>query len=1038
MPRVPTFVSRIAGVALLAAIAIAGPAAAKTSSEARGPTILAPDQGGFTQSLGLPPVYKGQMGLEVVGHDLSAGSAVGFRVNAGLFRDLGSPVIGMAGIGLQGYAGVRSDKFDGGGRALFTIPSFGLNLGVDYDGVENAADFLLGLGIPIRRGGVVGNASSVYLRWIPARNQTLSAGLDWPLWGPNLGATRNKHDAVTLDRREPARLMANPAFADLAPDLAQLRERATWIARLSQPFQEVTGADPRRAMQAAVDTVRARWAYKSPEFPHGRTLNEEIRVYHETLDQAFERAIGVDANGPSGPRAAQALAKRARRVLLEDVIAPYNAYLGQRKEHDDLTGYIARAQSQFARTFVTDSLDYSRAQASRALWVFQTLCDIVEANRRELRARWEDSRFVWLPLDWALTPEDHDSQAELNELLELCSGHPFTNGNLVHYVLNEEFQGELARSIQAAEDYHVLWIHDFRGYNDTKEPDRIAYTHVVGYLTALTRRVREYDRTGKIPVYMIFLDQHYFEINKSRLWMPLLRDPLGTTIRLPANRAAWETEIRALQDSLRVAVRGSTLLQLEASQYGKQWLKNRIRIHINITNPADQSFVSRHVAGILPIPDNMMRDHRKIAFYDVTEADPYRGAALFTGMGVGEHYVGSGWEDRAIRLQGPGALAVKAAARELLEVQGFAPDEIPVPLRPVPLGHDYQAKVARAIAEYPAELVEGSGVLQLHNETGFETKPIDAAKAVLYSMMPTGSVLRVPDSLWQNYLYASLLAGSALRGCRVAVIAPRQETAPSSAGVTMARAHGLLGRLIVFQGGAAAELDAEGGYLHVGIYDPHSGVRDLAARFEQAINVDVPWADKSALENPEFVRVVRGVRAQLDSLGYHVRYLAQEDSTTLPKLHLKANLFASRAAWDSLIVRPEVARVFREYVNYMANTEPDSVGSLMLYRRSDDSGLRRASMRMLENYVQDLSPAENESRILLITIGSANMDCRSMVMDGEVMLTTSGFQVAGGMMDFLLLTGLCDWPATPEDLDRVLAPPSGMTRTMAGLMKISL
>ena len=58
--------------------------------------------------------------------------------------------------------------------------------------------------------------------------------------------------------------------------------------------------------------------------------------------------------------------------------------------------------------------------------------------------------------------------------------------------------------------------------------------------------------------------------------------------------------------------------------------------------------------GYLPIaPDaSVVRDHRKIVFYDLTELDPGRGAALFGGVGVGEQYASPTWEDRAVRLAG--------------------------------------------------------------------------------------------------------------------------------------------------------------------------------------------------------------------------------------------------------------------------------------------------------------------------------------------------------------------------------------------------
>jgi hypothetical protein len=67
---------------------------------------------------------------------------------------------------------------------------------------------------------------------------------------------------------------------------------------------------------------------------------------------------------------------------------------------------------------------------------------------------------------------------------------------------------EVIRMIRQTEDYHVLWIHDFRGLNAALEPDTLGYDVTVnGYLRALTDRVKEFDRTGKLPVYMMFLNQ---------------------------------------------------------------------------------------------------------------------------------------------------------------------------------------------------------------------------------------------------------------------------------------------------------------------------------------------------------------------------------------------------------------------------------------------------------------------------------------------------------------------------------------------------
>ena len=51
---------------------------------------------------------------------------------------------------------------------------------------------------------------------------------------------------------------------------------------------------------------------------------------------------------------------------------------------------------------------------------------------------------------------------------------------------------------------------------------------------------------------------------------------------------------------------------------------------------ADFSFRSDKLVGYLPIaPDTIVRDHRKIVFYDVTELDPGKGEAFYGGGGVG-------------------------------------------------------------------------------------------------------------------------------------------------------------------------------------------------------------------------------------------------------------------------------------------------------------------------------------------------------------------------------------------------------------------
>jgi hypothetical protein len=930
---------------------------------------------------------------------------------------------------------------------MFMIPSFRVGGGVDYNIPDESFDFLFRFDMPIRRGGVFGRGSMLSFRWLPGRNNTINLGISVPTWGPNLGSTRPKRDyvkldPVKLDPRQPQRLEMAVVDDTVAKFLEDIQERAHWIARLSQPFAEQSGADPRKAVQADIDSILVQWKKTDDRFPSGHTLNEEIRVYHESLDRAFSLSTTTRELGPGETtELGRQVCAKARRILVDEVLLPYNYYLGQRKKKDTLTGNIAVGQTKFARWLLSGGHDLSEEEARLSFLVFQTICDVAEEIRGRLRKRWEDSRLVWMPLELGLRPEDHDTQVEMDDIVSRASRKNFSRGNRIWYVLNEDFQWELARSLQVAEDYHVLWIHDIRGVNGQKKPDYIAYLQVGTYLESMIKRVREYDEVGKIPLYMIFLDQHYFEINKSRTWLRLLREPLTHTISLPSGYEEWETTLRDLQEQLREAVEVSMLLRLERSQYGNKWLENRLRVHVNITNPADPSFVSNHVAGILPIPDNMMRDHRKIAFYDITEKDPYKGQAMFTGMGVGEHYVGANWEDRALMIQGPEALAVKDAARALLLNQGFTADEIPYPLRSEPLARDYEQKIQAQVDSYQEWLNRQANVIQIHNETGFNDKPINAAKAVLYSLMPRGSVLNIPDSLWQSYIYASLLAGSALRGCRVQVIAPTLKSAPSSAAPTMARAHGLMGRIMAFNDGVRKQIASEGGLLAVGLYNPQQGVGDIAGRFEQASSNAPSWDRDVYGQNDETRKAARGARAFLDSLGYSVRYLAGDDSLASPKLHLKANFLASAVAWDKLNGLPEWGDVVRAYLEYLAKQRPtvEELGDNTIPEAwRDPDRMTEAGQALMRAYVESMTPEEREQVVLYMSVGSVNMDYRSMVMDGEVMILLSHWESLGGVMDFVLLAGLCEWPQTLEELDALLPPPGGFTRSMAGLMRLAL
>jgi len=179
--------------------------------------------------------------------------------------------------------------------------------------------------------------------------------------------------------------------------------------------------------------------------------------------------------------------------------------------------------------------------------------------------------------------------------------------------------------------------------------------------------------------------------------------------------------------------------------------------------------------------------------------------------------------------------------------------------------------------------------------------------------------------------------------------------------------------------------------------------------------------------------------ALLDSLGYSERYLTGDTADVQPKIHLKANFLASGTAWRKLMTRPELAGVVRSYIEYLAmQATPGAQGQGEPNVRDYPDKLADRWVALVHGLIGDLTPQERSELIYYLTVGSTNMDYRSMVMDGEVMLTIGGWQALFGFFDFILLPGLCEWIETTEELDALLPPPSGFVRGLAGLMKLTL
>jgi hypothetical protein len=999
----------------------------------------APWEGGFTRSLGRPPIWRPQFSaLAGVHGEGSERVATGYGV-FGVSKAVGNPVVGLLSVVGEGWLGYRNVDVQGGGRAFLFSPYFRVGAGVDYDARSRTLDPLVTWSTPWRRGGILGAGTTIRLDYMPSRGQSVAMGITVPLWNRNAGRTRPFTDRVSLRAPRPGRVVPDSPTPALREVLDSLRFAARRINLLTTPFIDQKPQDPARALRGTVGELQSIFATGPAAVATRGGVEAEVRTYHAWMARAFAIASAGHARPAADDLAAGArLAAVARTQLLDHVLLPYNRLLGQRKRHDRLDRFRAVAWAAFVREM--GAVEPRSARWQEIVYVFQNLLDIAEQNRALARQRWGDDRLVWLPLQYGLLPEEHDTRTKLDGIVARAVGRSFTEGNRVAYLLTDQFQHELTRSLHAARDYHVLWIHDFPGRNAAGEPDRVAFTQMLEYLRALTRRVQEYDAAGRLPVFIILLDQLYYEVNRSRLWLRLLEDPLRERLRLDRDDPAMARELAAVQDSLRLAVETSELLRLEARQYGRDWLRNLIKVHVNVTNPADYTFNSAQIVPILGIPDNLMRDHRKILFYDLTEEDPYRGLAVYTGMGVGEHYTGPAWEDRALLLQGPAALSVRRAVLEVLTIHGFAADEIPWPLRPRPFPDDYQARIRQQPAGPGGDAAR---VLEVHNGTGYAPKEVEVVKATLYTLAPAGTVIKVPDSLWGSQLFGGMLLGAALRGVRVLVMAPSLASAPSAGWPQMARAYELLARLLVLEEALEDEIREAGGLLKVGIYHPEAPVGDLAARFG-VFGPDRPapdWFRELFAFHPQVASVGARVGPMLEAMQFRPDYLGGDEAVdpmaVRPRLHLKGHFIASADVWESVVRQPSLAPALEAYVALRARSMEHWRHDLFDPIGMSDDVIRRMRGVLAAGW-GDGRPGTPEEAVAYLTVGSPNQDYRSLMLDGEAMVVVSGVHALVGFFDFVVIAGQCRWVESLEELQELLPEPGNVKRLLARWIKTLL
>lgn len=975
------------------------PAAVADAPSASGDETIS---GSRIWSMGQPPRLQWQGGLEFDGEHRAGLAVLGFET------PFGNPLAGLAALRAEALAGGGSFGLEAGFRVLAVSPLVRLHTGLDYDVRRQRADWLVGTDFNVRRGGLFGYGSRLRLEWIPSRGQTLQAGVSVPLRQP-AGRTRPRHHQAQLIAAPRPVVEDSPALADA---LRQFRRAGEAVARMTMPLQSRLHGDATRAVAADVAAVRA--------------LGRPADVLARMLD-AWTVLFRAALAGDGDPAAIDRAARRARRITLEDVVLPFDALLGQRRTPATLGVYAPAAVQRFADEL--READWPAARREAAVVAFRSALAELDGVRTSIAGVWHDDRRVFLPLQLALAPDEADSQAELDALVERVTGDRFSEGNRVDYVVNEAFQFEVARTVAAAERHHVLWIHDVRGQADRGHVDRVSGLQVQRYLEALTARVARYDETGTLPEYHIVLDQFYYEEYNGRRWMTLLEAPLTHRLVLPSDGADTARALALAQRALQQAVAASSRLQRGRARFGDAWLRQLVKVHVHITHPSDFSFWGPGLIPFIGMPDNLMRDHRKIVFYDLSEDDPTAGEALFSGMGLGEHYAGAAWEDRALIVKGPAALNAKTAARRLLERNGLTGDRLPPAFRVHPLGPDYGARADAFRDRLMGSIIPSARVMQSHNDVGYGLKRASAAKAILLSAMPPGSVLISPDSLWESELWGSMLVGSALRGCRVLVIAPSAANAPGTSWLVTARMHMLMSRLLALSQGVAPLIDGEGGLFKIGFFNERSPVGDVGARVAEArMNFEAAGAwFKTLLPISDATLDALLARARQLHPEFPPSYMIESPADVRPKLHMKGLFAVSRTAWDGVFAMDEMRDVMLSYLDERVRQVSGQARDVRLLPEA----VWKAGRRVIAARAKVLSEEDTARFVQYLQVGSANMNDRSLLLDGEVALTVAGLGAQSGLVDFAIVAGLSTWVERQEQIDALLPTPNTLQRLVA-------
>ncbi|MCK5619981.1 MAG: hypothetical protein KAJ17_11295, partial [Candidatus Krumholzibacteria bacterium] len=174
----------------------------------------------------------------------------------------------------------------------------------------------------------------------------------------------------------------------------------------------------------------------------------------------------------------------------------------------------------------------------------------------------------------------------------------------------------------------------------------------------------------------------------------------------------------------------------------------------------------------------------------------------------------------------------------------------------------------------------------------------------------------------------------------------------------------------------------------------------------------------------------------IDTSRIDVEYLTEDVDDRRPKLHLKAQFFASGEALESLITMEEWKPVVVAY--FQARAKQLQVRGTYVDAKELRQMLSDSAEPLGEKW-RSQTPAEiQEKAFFYLTVGSHNMDYRGKFMDGEVLVLVAGSSALLAYLDFAGIMGKTVWVDTVEELNKLLPAQSSRTRGLSRFIKNAL